>query len=267
MLNTKKSAIWRFFLLCLFFLPALSTAQNCPATAYDESAIVKYVHDGDTIKLRDGRKFRLIGINATEVARNKRPAEAYALAARDRLRTLLQKHNNQIKLIYGNEKQDHYQRSLAHIFLPNGQNLQAKLLLEGLASAITIPPNDRYADCYQQVEKQAFCENKGLWSRQISTVTDLNYSSNGFRVIRGKLNKIESSRKGLWLHLEHGLSLRIAFKHLPFFDRERLKSLLNKNVIVRGWLQIMKKPKPGQHFYMQIKHPSSIGEEKIALKC
>jgi len=254
-------------LLCLFCLPSLSTAQNCPSKLYDESVTIKYIHDGDTVKLVDGRKIRLIGINAPEVARKDRPAEAYALQARDHLRSLLHQHDNQVKLLYGREKQDHYHRTLAHLFLPDGTNIQAQMLSEGLSSAITIPPNDRFASCYQQAEKQALCSQKALWSDKIQAVAALAHSANGFRVLRGKLKNIKSSSKGLWLELEHGLSLRIAYKYKSLFDMNRLKSLIKQNIIIRGWLQPKNQPRPGERFYMQIKHPSAIEEEKKALKC
>jgi endonuclease YncB( thermonuclease family) len=266
-LNTKKSAIWRFFLLCLLCTPSLATADNCPDQHYDESATVKYVHDGDTVKLVDGRKIRLIGINAPEVARDGHKTENYALAARDLLRKLLAKHNNRIQLIHGKETKDHYQRLLSHLFLPDGTNLQAQLLSSGLATAITIPPNNHFSDCYQQIEKHAFCEKKGLWSDEILNLAELDDSTSGFHVLKAQLQSIQPSRKGLWLTVKHGLSLRIATQHLALFDRQRLQSLIGQAVIIKGWLQTKKNPKQGERFYMQIKHPSSIEEEKKVLKC
>lgn len=268
MLNKKKSAIWRFFLLCLFcYQPVLAADHSCSSEIYDESASVKYTHDGDTVKLRDGRKIRLIGINAPELARDGQKAEAYALQARDRLRSLLASHNNQIKIIHGQESKDHYQRHLSHLFLPDGTNLQAQLLSSGLVSAITIAPNDRFSDCYQQTEKKAFCAKKALWSREITRIADLENSANGFRVLKGRVKKIDSSRSGLWLTFDHGLNIRIASKNKSLFDMQRLNNLVGQAVIVRGWLQSKKHPKLGERFYMQIKHPSSIEEEKTALKC
>ncbi len=266
-LNTKKSARWRFFLLCLLCTPSLASAENCPGQHYDESATVKYVYDGDTVKLVDGRKIRLIGINAPEVARDGRKAENYALAARDLLRTLLSKHNNHIQLIHGKESEDHYQRLLSHLFLPDGTNLQAQLLSSGLVTAITIPPNKHFSGCYRKIEKHAFCEKKGLWSHEILTLADLDDTASGFHVLKAQLISIQPSRKGLWLTLEHGLSLRIAAQQLPLFDQQRLQSLIGQQVIIKGWLQTKKNPKPGQRFYMQIKHPSAIEQEKKALKC
>ncbi|MCK5002086.1 MAG: thermonuclease family protein [Gammaproteobacteria bacterium] len=266
-LNTKKSAIWRFFLLYLFCAPSLATADNCPDQYYDESATVKYVHDGDTVKLVDGRIIRLIGINAPEVARDGQPAEAYALEARDYLHSLLAKHNNRIQLIHGKETKDHYQRLLSHLFLPDGTNLQARLLSSGLVAAITIPPNNRFSDCYRKIEKHAFCKKKGLWSHEILNLAELNDSTSGFHVLKAQLQSIQSYRKGLWLTLKHGLSLRIATQHLALFDQQQLQSLIGQAVIIKGWLQTKKNPKQGERFYMQIKHPSAIEEEKKVLKC
>lgn len=271
----KKSATRRFFLFCLPLMawclsghqPALAAGQDCAGEGYDETVIVKHVHDGDTVKLTDGRSLRLIGINAPEVARDEQPAEAFALPARDLLRTLLTAHNNRVKLIHGREKKDHYQRSLAHLFLPDGTNLQAQLLTSGLASAITIPPNDRFSSCYQQAEQRAFCKRQGLWSQPISTIEDLDDSARGFQVLRGYIETINSLPSGLWLTLKHGLSLRIHPAQQALFDRQRLQSLLGQPVLVRSWLQAKKQPKQGERFYMQIKHPSSIAAENIALQC
>lgn len=274
-LKIKKSAGWRFFLLCLPFLTgslsghqlALAAGQSCAGETYDETVIVKHVHDGDTVKLADGRSIRLIGINAPEVARYGQADEAFALPARDLLRELLSEHNNQVKLIHGREKKDHYKRSLAHLFLPDGTNVQAQLLASGLVNAITIPPNTGFSHCYLQAEQRAFCDRKGLWSRPITAIENLNNSARGFHLLRGKIKTISGSRSGLWLTLEHGLTLRVHPSRQSLFDRQRLQSLIGQPVIVRGWLQAKKAPKKGERFYMEIKHPASIAAESSALQC
>lgn len=267
MLNSKKSAVGRFFLLCLILLPMLAAAGTCPSERYDEDVSVRHVHDGDTVKLDDNRSIRLIGINAPEVADHEQPAEAYANASRDQLRVLLAKHDNRVRLVIGREAEDHHQRMLAHLFLPDGTNVQATLLASGLASAITIPPNDRYSDCYQQAERQARCSKMALWSGKIPNIVELDDAGHGFRVVRGTLKNIHPSSKDLWLELEHGLSLRIALKNKPLFDMEHLQALIDQVVVVRGWLQPKRNPGQGDRFYMEIKHPSAIEAEKNAVKC
>ena len=72
--------------LCLFLLLTGSPvfAQTLPSSCsnslatvqYDEIAVVDYIHDGDTLRLRDGRRVRLIGINTPELTRDNKPAEA-----------------------------------------------------------------------------------------------------------------------------------------------------------------------------------------------
>jgi len=141
------------------------------------------------------------------------------------------------------------------------------LLSSGLVNKISIPPNIRFSDCYQQAEKLALCDKKALWSDELQTIAELDDSASGFRVLRGKVLNIELFHNGLRPTREHGLTLRIVPRHKPLFDINQLKLLINQNVIVRGWLQTKKQPNQGERFYMQIKHPSSIEEEKSALKC
>ena len=57
------------FALCLLFLLQSQTclAETCPTRDTSERVTVTYVYDGDTVKLADGRRLRLIGINAPEL--------------------------------------------------------------------------------------------------------------------------------------------------------------------------------------------------------
>jgi len=60
----------RIFLFCFTSLLAISNTvwaePACPADSFDETTTVRYIHDGDTLHLKDGRKVRLIGINTPE---------------------------------------------------------------------------------------------------------------------------------------------------------------------------------------------------------
>ncbi len=73
-----------------FFVPAiwLSTAQAevfCPAPTTVGTFEVQRVVDGDTVRLKDGRSVRMIGVNAPETGKKGRPDEPFAVAARQRL--------------------------------------------------------------------------------------------------------------------------------------------------------------------------------------
>ena len=81
---------------------------NCATEYYDESVQIHKVHDGDTLKLTDGRKIRIIAINTPELARDDQTAEPYADKATQSLKQLLS--GRHIKLRYGTEKHDRYGR-------------------------------------------------------------------------------------------------------------------------------------------------------------
>jgi len=250
-------------------LPALSASiasaegVTCTAAAVDHSATVSHVHDGDTVRLRDGRKVRLIGINAPELAIDDKPAQALATDARDALREAISAHDNRVGLVFGKERKDHYGRTLAHLFGPDGENLQAELLERGLAVMLTIPPNDSFADCYRQAERKARCEHRGLWSIPDFASTksaELDDDDAGFQLINADVLRISRNAKGLWLTLSGGVLVGIHTADLAAFDKTELLALKGVPVRVRGWLQ-PKKQRGAKHsirFYMRIRHPAAL---------
>jgi endonuclease YncB( thermonuclease family) len=233
---------------------------NCSVKSFDDTAYIKYIHDGDTLHLKDGRKIRLIGINTPELARNNSPAEPYAFAAKDTL-TKLFKQNKSIGLVFGKNKKDHYGRVLAHVFLGDGDNTQEILLKQGYASAIIIPPNTQFSDCYLEAEKIARCDNRGIWKNNSSRgnsileAEDLTYKHKGFHLINGRVKSIDINKKGIWLNIDDKLTVGIRPENLTLFDLDTIKSWKNQPITVRGWLNSSNKSNP---FYIRVRHPSSI---------
>jgi len=227
----------------------------CPATQFDEKSLVLYAYDGDTLHLKDGRKVRLIGINTPEVGHDHNAAEPFANEAKAALKSLF-KNDKSISLIYGKEKKDHYQRLLAHAFTSDGRNLQAILLANGLARVITFPPNTQFTACYLTQERTARCSKTGLWKTAITLeAKSLDKSSIGFHLVEGKLNSININEKGIWLNLDNELTVGIRPENRQLFEIDTLYSMLNKKVVVRGWIN---KNKKNTSFYMRIRHPASI---------
>ncbi len=239
---------------------ALATENICAASHIDSVGKLKYVSDGDTIVLQNGDKIRLIGINTPEVAHKSRngkirAAEPYGQAASDYLKQLLRK-NTPVQLQLGEQAKDRYGRTLAHVFLANGENIQVKLLQQGLATTIAIPPNTVFASCYQAVEQQARCHQAGLWSLDSSILpsTEINSATKGFHLVTGKVEHIETNRHGTWLHLAGDLTLGIRPENKPLFDMNRINTLTGKTLLVRGWVNRTKK----KTAYIRIRHPLSL---------
>lgn len=267
MTQTARMAVC-LCLCCLTSLPAMSNpvragvardAAVCAATHYDEKARIKYIHDGDTLRLKDGRKVRLIGINTPEVASRKKAAEPFSAEAKETLKALFNS-NKTISLVYGKEKHDRYKRLLAHGFTSDGKNIQATLLTEGHARAITFPPNTQFSACYQQQERTARCNNAGLWGNSPPLAANkLNDRHIGFQLVRGKLLNINTSSKGVWLNLDNKLTIGIRPDNQSLFDASTLNKMLGQEIVVQGWLNKSRKATPtDRSYYIRIRHPSAI---------
>ncbi len=232
------------------------SAQTCAPDRIFETARVRHIHDGDTVRLEDGRKLRLIGIDTPELGRDKQPAQPYAREARQALVELLRQSNRQVGLSYGRQRHDHYRRTLAHLYLPDGRSLQAELLRQGYATAFTTPPNDRRSHCYRQAEEAARENRLGIWSLsqyQPKTLDQLNDKDRGFRRVNAQVSKVNFGNKAVWIHLGKKLRLRINNRDLPNFDMYGLRTLNGKTIEVRGWLH------PGKdHFFMALRHSDAL---------
>ena len=248
--------------LCLLCFSTLTVAiadnaceTNQTNQQFDATSKIRYIHDGDTLQLIDGRKIRLIGINTPELARDNKAAEPYAIEAKNALKSLF-KNNKSIALIYGSNKKDRYGRTLAHTLLADGQNIQEILLEQGYATAIAIPPNTLLSPCYLEIEHKARCNKVGLWRDiKILQAKQLKNQHAGFHLVQGNVVNINTNKKGLWLNLDNKLSIGIRPENFPLFDIDAINKLVNQSIIVRGWLDKSNKHIP---FYMRIRHPLSI---------
>lgn len=224
-----------------FFVPViwLSTAQAqvfCPAPASLVHVQVQRVLDGDTVRLKDGRSVRMIGLNAPETGKRGRSDEPYAVAARQRLQALVDASDRRVGLVAGRESKDRYGRTLAHLYGADGKNLEAQLLAEGLGFQVGVAPNVDLVTCQQAAENSARDARLGLWRHSpVQRVAQLKQS--GFALISGRVSKIERNRGGIWIELHGSLVLRIAPNLVPQFDTAWLSGLQGKPIEVRGWVQ------------------------------
>lgn len=258
---TQKGAIWRLFLCPLYFFTSFLYSSislagtDCTIEYYDETTRIRYIHDGDTLHLGDGRKVRLIGINTPELARDNKAAEAFSDEAKNALTDLFKKEKS-VSLVFGKDKKDRYGRILAHAFLGDGKNVQALLLKQGYASAISVPPNVKFAACYLEMERVARCNKTGLWQNTAIIQADrLTDKKLGFHLIEGKIKAIDINNKGIWLNLDNKLTVGIRPDNLALFDIKTINAMLDQVVIVRGWLNKSKRATP---YYLRIRHPASI---------
>ena len=229
----------------------------CPAThAADDTGVVEHIVDGDTLRLRDGRTIRLLGINTPELGRDGQPSQPFAIAAHKRLAQLAPP-GQTLTLHYDVELEDRYGRTLAGLKLADGTDIQAELLHAGLATMLVVPPNLRHTACYTAIEREAMAAGTGIWSHPqyaIVEAASLPANASGYHRVRGRVQHVGRGRSALWLNLEpDGVAIRIRHQDLQYFNSYNPGSLAGVRVVVRGWLH------RGDHgLWIQVRHPYAL---------
>jgi micrococcal nuclease len=121
---------------------------------------VSKVIDGDTLQLRSGERVRLIGIDAPELGDSREKAAAMARESRDFLRGLAE--GRDVRLEYGHDKKDSYDRTLAYLYLRDGTFINAEIIKQGYG-AVYKSYKFRYLDEFLFYENEARSAGKGLW--------------------------------------------------------------------------------------------------------
>jgi endonuclease YncB( thermonuclease family) len=131
--------------------------------------LVSEVVDGDTIRLANGTRVRLVQIDAPEL----RGGECYARAARQHLIALLPA-DSRIRLAFDPrlDRIDRFGRQLAYLFV-GGKNLNLALVRRGAAAPWFFDGDrGRYAGTMMLAARQARAAGRGLWSACPATVLD-----------------------------------------------------------------------------------------------
>ena len=134
-----------------------STAE--PATAA-ETATIAYVNDGDTLRLRDGRRVRLLQIDAPE-----QDTDCYGRAATAALRRQAS-NGTRVRLERDPELdvRDGYGRLLRYVFVGD-LNLNIELVRDGAASPYFFRKRrGLYAGVLLDAAREARAARRGLWA-------------------------------------------------------------------------------------------------------
>ncbi|TLS54200.1 nuclease [Paenibacillus antri] len=126
---------------------------------------VTRVVDGDTFKIDVGAKrddtVRMLGIDTPETVKPDSPVEPYGKEASEYAKKLLTGANACLELDAA--ERDRFDRLLAYVYLEDGTFVNEKLVAEGYATVLTIPPNVRRADALLAAERRAREAGLGLW--------------------------------------------------------------------------------------------------------
>ena len=244
----------------LYVIFSLSNLLWSLSAVAEFTATVDYVIDGDTVILDNEEKVRLIGINAPETEYQDRPAQPYSLEAKLALQELVL--DKSVVVVPGRQETDRFGRTLAHLFVKNGINVQKALLQKGYAVVIAVPPNIDHIQEYDQVEQSAREKQLGIW-RISETVVDLDQSkpdiAPGFHIVSAAVSRMWQSKRNKYLELGQHLSIQIPARFWESYWKDSnwnergLEELIGAKVEARGWVTHRNGDK-----FMIIQHPSMI---------
>jgi len=154
-------------LLLLFCLASTAGAKELAGK-------VLWIYDGDTLKIEDIGKVRLIGIDTPETKASSRdyfykrnfniaPEKLREIAHRAKQYNIRHVKGTTVHLKLDHTGRDKYNRLLAYVYLPDGTLLNRLLLKKGLAAVFRRYDFAKKKD-FLKVEKRARKKRLGLWS-------------------------------------------------------------------------------------------------------
>ena len=157
--------MWRRW--CVLAIVVIGGCGPDRPTAGDGTASVLRVVDGDTIDVRiAGRdeRVRLIGIDTPESVQPDAPVECYGPEASAFTRGLLPE-GTVVRLERDVVGRDDYGRLLAYVRrASDGLFVNERIVRDGYARPLTIPPNDAYAVAFVAAATAAEAQGSGLWT-------------------------------------------------------------------------------------------------------
>ena len=125
-----------------------------------EPCVVATVSDGDSFRCRDGRRVRLLLLDAPEMDQG-----PFGERAREALRARLRR-NDTAWLEYDVQREDRYGRTLAYVYTTARGGTSVNLLQarEGWAVAVVFPPNVRDIARIRAAVAEARRTGRGLWA-------------------------------------------------------------------------------------------------------
>lgn len=157
-MTRRRFGLWNKGRLAIALALILTLLAPGCAKVNENTVIVTWVIDGDTVEIEGGYRVRYIGIDAPE------GDEAYYWEALQANRTLVE--GEKVRLEKDVEDKDKYGRLLRYVWVDNTM-VNVELVKLGYAYSYSYPPNLKYQTYLLQMEQEAREHKRGLWSTYV----------------------------------------------------------------------------------------------------
>lgn len=223
-------------------LLSLATANSVTAAGCDfeplGDGLVDSIIDGRTIRLADGREIRLTGIE-TVAAGTTQNITTSALA---------QMVTGYTVTLHGDsETPDRYGRQHAFATVEGATTtVQAALLDQGAAVASGTVADPACAAELREAETSARIARRGIWAgpsviKNAESPGDILARIGRFTLVEGKVRSVRQAGATIYINFgprwTRDFAVTIPKRTAPLFTGTPLKSLENKQIRVRGWIE------------------------------
>ncbi len=132
-----------------------------PAPSNNTLVKVTEVHDGDTFSIvlkSKKEKIRLIGIDTPELGQ-----KPWGKRAKKHLEKILDSAGREVILEFDAEERDKYGRLLCYAKTADNTFVNLKMIEDGYAMLLTIPPNIKHVNEFRQAQSEARKQKLGIW--------------------------------------------------------------------------------------------------------
>jgi micrococcal nuclease len=231
-----------------------------------QKGTVTQIVDGDTLLLDTGLVVRLIGIQAPKLALGREGLADWPKAAEAKAALETVALNKPVLLRYGGADLDRYGRTLAQVFVTDGNNgwAQAKMLEAGMARVYSFPDNRACLPDLFSAEGRARVAGLGIWGdlyyrvRRAERPADLVPLEGHYELVEGRV--LNAERAGGRVYLNFGRYYKEDFtavidaKALRLFAEAGIDPLTLGGALVRvrGWIEVRDGPR------VAVTHPEQV---------
>jgi endonuclease YncB( thermonuclease family) len=223
----------------LIVAPTLAHAGGCAFEPQGEGRVVEIV-DGRSLRLADGREVRLAGIEPVAPTRT---ALAAIVAGKD------------VTLHGTDDTPDRYGRQTAFVFLATSDTpVQARLLAEGAALALPDIGDRACSTALMAAESEARGDKRGIWGdptviKNAESPDDILAGIGRLTVVEGRVLSVRQTGTTTYLNFGRNFTRDFAViiprRMMPAVESAgtSLKSLENRRIRVRGWVEARPGPR------------------------
>lgn len=261
----KTSLVRLATLAALSSVPA--AAMACAELRMAPGGVVTQVTDGDTVVLDSGVVVRMIGTQAPKLPLGREGFPTWPLAPQAKTALEEMVLNKPVRLGYGGEEVDRYDRALAHVFVQGADGeiwAQQAMVAKGLARVYSFPDNRRCLDILFAAEGRARMAGLGIWRdpyysvRAADQPDALLARSGHYELVEGRVMLADQGGGRVYLNFgrfwKEDFTAVIEAPALRLFKADGVDPLTLEGALVRvrGWVDDRDGPR------IEVTHPEQI---------